>query len=133
MLNSVLPDWLMVLGWIVLTFWAAILLGAFRQVASGLLAYLGKALGLLLAGWALLMMVGMAMGTYSVLQPLGGPGGAGIAANGGTARVGAVPDVKSQFVKVRSVQELDAILAGANRPVLLDFYADWCVSCIEME
>ncbi|MBC7204814.1 MAG: thioredoxin family protein, partial [Pusillimonas sp.] len=133
MLNSVLPDELMVLGWVVLTLWSAVLLGAFRQVASGLLAHLGKALGLLLAGWALLMMVGMAMGTYSVLQPLGGLGGAGIAANGGTAGAGAVPDVKSQFVKVRSVKELDAILAGANRPVLLDFYADWCVSCIEME
>jgi thiol:disulfide interchange protein DsbD len=90
-------------------------------------------LGLLLAGWALLMMVGMAMGTYSVLQPLGGLGAAGIAANVGTAGAGTVPNVKPQFVKVRSAQELDVILASANRPVLLDFYADWCVSCIEME
>jgi thiol:disulfide interchange protein DsbD len=34
------------------------------------------------------------------------------------------------------VADLDKALAGAaseNRPALLDFYADWCVSCIEME
>ncbi len=133
MLNSVLPDWIIVLGWVVLVLWSAVLLGAFRQAASGLLAYLGKALGLLLAGWALLMLVGVATGTYSVIQPLGGLGQGGIALSGGASGTRSVSDVKSQFVKVRSVQELDAILASANRPVLLDFYADWCVSCIEME
>jgi thiol:disulfide interchange protein DsbD len=34
---------------------------------------------------------------------------------------------------VRSVAELDAALRSAGRPVMLDFYADWCVSCKEME
>lgn len=37
------------------------------------------------------------------------------------------------FVRVRSVEELDRFLAGSDKPVMLDFYADWCVSCIEME
>ncbi len=37
------------------------------------------------------------------------------------------------FTKVRSVNELDAALTAAARPVMLDFYADWCVSCKEME
>lgn len=40
------------------------------------------------------------------------------------------------FQRVRSVAELDAALAQARadgRAVMLDFYADWCVSCIEME
>jgi len=34
---------------------------------------------------------------------------------------------------VRNVAELDAALKTADRPVVLDFYADWCVSCKEME
>jgi thiol:disulfide interchange protein DsbD len=34
---------------------------------------------------------------------------------------------------VRSVAELDALVAASNQPVMLDFYADWCVSCKEME
>ena len=38
-----------------------------------------------------------------------------------------------QFEKVNSIAELDARLAQADRPVMLDFYADWCVSCKEME
>ena len=37
------------------------------------------------------------------------------------------------FVRIRSVAELDARLKAADRPVMLDFYADWCVSCKEME
>jgi thiol:disulfide interchange protein DsbD len=37
------------------------------------------------------------------------------------------------FERVRSMDELDQRLASAGRPILLDFYADWCVSCKEME
>ena len=37
------------------------------------------------------------------------------------------------FENVRSVEELDARLQRTTQPVMLDFYADWCVSCREME
>ena len=38
------------------------------------------------------------------------------------------------FTRISSVPELDqAVAAAAGRPVMLDFYADWCVSCKEME
>jgi thiol:disulfide interchange protein DsbD len=40
------------------------------------------------------------------------------------------------FERVRSSTELDAALrraAQAGQPVMLDFYADWCTSCLEME
>jgi thioredoxin:protein disulfide reductase len=40
------------------------------------------------------------------------------------------------FQRVRSVPELDQAIAAARaqgKPVMLDFYADWCVACIEME
>ena len=37
------------------------------------------------------------------------------------------------FGKLRSVAELDVALRTAGRPVMLDFYAGWCVSCKEME
>src|SRR3954463_8826673 len=39
----------------------------------------------------------------------------------------------TRFAKVSSPAELDAKLHSPGKPVMLDFYADWCVSCKEME
>jgi thiol:disulfide interchange protein DsbD len=39
----------------------------------------------------------------------------------------------TDFVRVASIAELDEKLKSPGRPVMLDFYADWCVSCKEME
>jgi thiol:disulfide interchange protein DsbD len=51
---------------------------------------------------------------------------------GESARAGA-DTAGLDFIKVATVAELDAQLQRAGRPVMLDFYADWCVSCKEME
>ena len=84
----------------------------------------------LLAGAA--MLVGALSGGRDVLQPLSGlrsAQGGGGNAGGTTAEAG-----RSRFERVRSTAELDRrIRAAGGRPVMLDFYADWCVSCKEME
>ena len=71
----------------------------------------------------MLQFVGAASGGSDPLQPL--------ATLARAAR--AAPRNRRAFTTVRSVAELDAALRGAGRPVMLDFYADWCVSCKEME
>lgn len=134
MVNSILPGWLNMLGWALLALWGAAMLGAFdaAPVGAGAGRFLGKALGLLLALWAAVLIVGMAAGGREVLRPLAPFAGAGQSV--GTAASGlSVDAVKKQFTQVRSVEELDNLLTNTNRPVMLDFYADWCVSCIEME
>lgn len=130
MLMPVLPLWAQMLGWAFLSMSLAVLLGAFRSdtgpvASAGPLRLILRALGLLAAAWALLLLVGLATGSRDPLAPL-----KGIAQVNGAAQT-SVANV--QFERVRSLAELDARIAAAGKPVMLDFYADWCISCHEME
>lgn len=91
---------------------------------AGRAVRLGKGIGImaLVAGIALL--VGVLAGSRDPLKPL-----AGLFGQGSTAVEHALP-----FKRVRNIGELDiAIKAAAGKHVMLDFYADWCVSCKEYE
>src|SRR3546814_16821517 len=74
----------------------------------------------------------MAAGGRELLRPLV-PLSEAMGAGGSVGAELSPYAVKNQFTQVRSVAELENLLANTNRPVMLDFYADWCVSCIEME
>ncbi len=137
MVSSLLPAWVNMLGWALLALCSAVMMGAFEALpaGSGPGRHAWKAVGLMLAAWALIMLVGVAGGARDPFRPLAGFTGMGVtpgtAARASTAD--ALEAVKRRFVKVESSAALDQILAQADRPVMLDFYADWCVSCIEME
>ena len=82
---------------------------------------------------ALLVGASMAIGALSggrdVLQPL-----AGLRAGVAGSAIAAPVEHGLPFERVKSVAELDARIASAKgKHVMLDFYADWCVSCKEME
>jgi thiol:disulfide interchange protein DsbD len=76
----------------------------------------------LLAGAALV--IGALSGSRDVLQPLAGLR---------VAESSTAPARDVRFERVSTVAELDARLKTVSQPVMLDFYADWCVSCKEME
>jgi len=129
MLIPVVPVWVQMCGWAFLAIVAAVMLRAFDALPAeaGAARMFGKGLGLLLALAAAAWLAGAASGGRDVLQPL-----AHLAARGADAAApGAAQAVR--FKRVRNVAELDAALAASDRPAMLDFYADWCVSCREME
>lgn len=119
---------------------AACLLKPFSSSSSAALRPFAQALGVMLAIAAVLQLVGAAAGASDPLKPLA-PFTASAVARPAAQVIGSAgnadgPDTAAHgvaFQRVRSVTELEAALRSAGRPVMLDFYADWCVSCKEME
>ncbi|SAL77161.1 protein-disulfide reductase [Caballeronia arvi] len=109
---------------------AAASLGLFASGAAqpiGIWKRLARGIGAAFAIWAATLIVGLAAGSTDPLRPL-----AVLAARGGSQAATAQNEGPT-FAPVRSSAELDSAVKAAARPAMLDFYADWCVSCKEME
>ncbi|MBU9370557.1 protein-disulfide reductase DsbD [Burkholderia multivorans] len=112
---------------------AAAALGLFtpNAGAASIWRRLGRGLGAALAIWAATLLVGLAAGSTDPVKPLAVL--ASRAAATGSDAAAAAAHEGPAFASVRSSGELDALLKSSAQPVMLDFYADWCVSCKEME
>ena len=128
LMERIVPAWIALLLWGALLMVAAIYLGALDSLdaESGGWGRFRKGAGLVLLVYGVLLVVGGSGGGNDVWRPLKG------LASGpaGESREGLV------FQRVKGSRGLDAALRIATaqgRPVMLDFYADWCVSCKEME
>ncbi len=124
-LERVLPTAVTMLLWAVLLIVCAVYMGALQPVDSAAPGWriLIKGLGMVLLIYGILLLVGMAAGGRDTLQPLRG---VSFSANAMPAH-GLFRPVKTLAELERELQHVD------GRPVMLDFYADWCVSCKEME
>lgn len=111
---------------------AAAALGLFTPNAGGTSVWrrLGRGVGAALAIWAATLLVGLAAGSSDPVRPL-----AVLAARAPSesAAPGGATSTQTAFAPVQSSTNLDALLKVSVRPAMLDFYADWCVSCKEME
>jgi len=137
LISPVVPGWVNMVLWALLMIASAIYLHALDPLpahATGW-ARLWKGLGVVLLIGGLSLLVGMLAGSRDLLQPLEVYKGSAFKGGaGGVAMAAEQPGLA--FEKVKNVAELDARLAAAKtdgRAVMLDFYADWCVSCKEME
>ena len=128
--QSLLPASLVLASWGALAICAAVIVVSHASGHRG--AHRGewskslwrRCVAAVLAVIGLLQIAGAASGGSNPLQPL-----AHLAGSGGSDAAARAP----AFLPVRTVGELEASLRSAGRPVMLDFYADWCVSCKEME
>jgi thiol:disulfide interchange protein DsbD len=129
MLERILPGGLIMLLWGVLAISSGIYMGALDRLQAGVSGWrrLWKSLGIVLLVLGITEVVGAAAGGDYWLRPL-----SGLAT---TTGAGPAEEHKA-FQRIKSLGDLERALelaSAESRPVMLDFYADWCVECIRME
>jgi len=132
MLERIVPAAVSMSLWALLLIVSAIYMGALDPVGDNNAGWrkLWKGLGVGALVYGALLLIGVASGSKDALQPLSG----GFMTSGSST--GAQPHQELAFTKIKGIEGLDRELAKANaqgKVVMLDFYADWCVSCKEME
>ncbi len=115
MVASLIPAWLLMLGWGLL----GAGYGTFLLRAKSL-GWRARVLGFMFVALGAVQLVGVGTGGRDPWSPL--------------AHLRGNVQARTEFTRVSSIAQLEAAIARAGgRRVMLDFYADWCVSCIEME
>ena len=132
MLSRILPPAIILLLWAMLLILPAIYLNAIDPlpVNSSGWRKLWKGIGLMMLAYGLLLLIGFSIGNSNPLKPLQGFALGNAQANAEAKEEGLI------FTRVSSLAELEARIAQAHanhQIVMLDFYADWCISCKEME
>jgi len=131
MLDRILPGQITMLLWACLLIISALYMGALDRLSAGVSGWrkLKKGLGLIVLIYGALLMIGAAGGNVNPLQPLHN-----LRVSGNITIPADNISKASQFKTIKGIEGLERELAIAkNKPVMLDFYADWCVSCKEME
>jgi thiol:disulfide interchange protein DsbD len=128
LLQRLLPAFAVMTLWALLLIIPAIYLNALDALPHPTSGWrkLWKGIGVAMLAYGVLLLIGAAADGKDPLQPLRGVG---------LVETGKAP-ASASFQKIRAIGELQEALDDAKTKghwVMLDFYADWCVSCQEME
>ncbi|RFF30524.1 protein-disulfide reductase DsbD [Wenzhouxiangella sediminis] len=125
MLERVLPGAVIMLLWGALAIACGVYLGALTRLEpeAGGWRKLWQALGVMLLVFGIAQFAGALSGGRDWTRPLHHLVGSG----------GPAVSEAAAFRKVQTLEELQSAIAESDRPVFLDFYADWCVDCVRMD
>jgi len=128
LLERILPVWATMLLCAALLIIYSVYLGSLTRITADAPGWqkFFKGVGVIILTYGLLLLVGVAAGSQSILRPL----------RGLSLATGAQQEHGVKFKRIRNLDELEGQLEQASSQgqwVLLDFYADWCISCKEME
>ena len=131
-LERVIPGQVTMLLWAVLLIGSAVYMGAVERLGIDATGWqkLWKGTGLIMLIYGVLLMIGAASGGNDALQPLRSAN----MLNATTKTADSAQPV--EFKKVKGLSGLNqeiSLATAAHRPVMLDFYADWCFDCKRME
>lgn len=117
LLDRVLNATIIIYLWALLLLGSAIYLKIYQHILTQLITVVIFILGVVL-------FVGAISGATNPLNPL---------EKFTSSKMTQVSDEKLIFKKVKNIQELELAIKNSNKPVMLDFWASWCVSCKELE
>ncbi len=128
MLSRVIPAGITMLLWAFLLIGSAVYLGALEPLKEGIagIKKMSKVIGLIFFIYGVILFVGAVLGNENPLNPL---------ENLTKASTVATLDepLKNDFKIVRNYKEIENAIKNSDKPVMLDFSANWCVSCKELE
>jgi thiol:disulfide interchange protein DsbD len=133
MLERILPGPVSLLLWALLLIIPATYMGALDPLPAGVSGWrrFWKGLGVAMLVYGVILILGSVTGGRDPLQPLRNlTAGIGVTASGEHA------SRHLKFQRIKSVEDFNTALADSKRqgkPLMLDFYADWCTYCIKME
>lgn len=117
LLDRVLDASIIIYLWALLLLGSAIYLKIYQHILAQLITVVIFILGVIL-------FVGAISGATNPLNPL---------EKFTSSKMTQISDEKLIFKKVKNIQELELAIKNSNKPVMLDFWASWCVSCKELE
>ena len=107
---------------IIMSLWALLFLATaiYLKTQSNMFAELASSILFILG---VVLLVGLISGSTNPLKPL----------EKLTGSVNIIKEDKLVFHKIKNISELEFAIKNSNKPVMLDFWASWCVSCKELE
>jgi thiol:disulfide interchange protein DsbD len=133
MLERILPGPVTLTLWALLLIIPAVYMGALDALPAGVSGWrrFWKGLGIAMLVYGVILVLGAASGAHDPLNPL-----RNLVAGMSVTDGGRQASLQLPFKRIKSIDDFDAALRESTRqgkPVMLDFYADWCTYCVKME